>query len=306
MDMPGSAMQTINQNSFCFCTAAYGQLYRNLCRRLAQDLERNAPGKTLIIYTDKASEFDEFKNTECYEEPMVGIIGAYHYRRFSIRKALQKFDFCICIDADVRIIEPVDLKFTVQPGLTARSCCSYNKHEHKILDGTQTNKGRLWEYSVFCSMAEKMGIDPQNPELTWVNEFMFIVARDSGREIEFLDWWDRLALYAQLRRCPGGPCLQIALGAFQLGFEIRRDEMPGLTFFDDRIYLYYRERGAPRDERMEQCLVEQQSLESKKVDFLGKVKRKLISKPIKRMKFELGWLQVCMQAIASPDREFLF
>ncbi len=294
-------MQTINQNSFCFCTAAYGQQYRNLCRMLAQDLAKNAPGKTLILYTDKASDFAEFENTECYEAPMDGIIGAYHYRRFAIRKALQKFDFCICIDSDVRIIEPVNLKFTVQPGITARSCCSFNKHEQKILEGTQTDKQRLSQYRVFCSMAEKMGINPQNPELIWVNEFMFIVARDSGREIEFLDWWDRLALYVQLRRHPEGPCHQIALGAFQLGMEIRRDEMPGLTFFDDRIYIYYRERGAPRDERMERCLVEQKSLETKPPGIVGRVRRKLS----KRVKFELGWLRVCFKAITSPDRKFL-
>ena len=294
-------MQTINQNSFCFCTAAYGQLYRNLCRMLAQDLAKNAPGKTLILYTDKASDFVDLENTECYEKPMVGI-GAYHYRRFAIRKALEKFDFCICIDSDVRIIEPVDLQFTVQPGITARSCCPFNKHEQKILDGTQTDQKRLWQYSIFCSMAEKMGINPQNPELTWVNEFMFIVARDSGREIEFLDWWDRLALYAELRRNPKGPCKQIALGAFQSGVEIRRDEMPGLTFFDDRIYVYYRERGAPLDERMEQCLVEQQSLETKKKSVLDRAKQKLT----RRVKFELGWLRICLKAIASPERKFLF
>ncbi|MEM9771435.1 MAG: hypothetical protein AAF889_07535 [Cyanobacteria bacterium P01_D01_bin.73] len=293
--------QIIDQDNYCICTVAYTETYRELCKLLVRDLEVYAPSRTVIIYTDKASDFEGFGNVVCYEKPLESI-EAYHSRRLTIKKSLETFDFCIYIDSDVRIVEPIDLKFEVQPGLTARSCCSYNNHEKANIAGKEGNKKRIWQYKIFCSMARKMGIDPQDSSLIWVSEFMFIVARDSGREMDFLNLWEQLALYAKIRRDGKAPCKQIALSSSVTGFNIQRNEMPGLTFFDDRVYLYYRDRGAPMVEKMERCLAEQQAIEQRKISLVNRGVRKIA----RVIGYELGWLRMCARALKSKDRRFLF
>ena len=44
---------TQKQKNFCFCTLALGQRYRDITKELVKDLETNAPGISLVIYTEK-------------------------------------------------------------------------------------------------------------------------------------------------------------------------------------------------------------------------------------------------------------
>lgn len=292
-------MQTIDQDCYCFCTAAYGKKYRMLCELLVQDIAQFDPGRKFIIYTDDATPFRKYGHVVCYEQPL-NSIGAYHQRRWAIKEALAEYDFCICIDSDNRIIKPVNFQFEIKPGITARSCCPYNKHEKDTIAG-KNNKERQWQYGIFQAMSRKLGVNPQDPKLTWVNEFLFIVARDEGRERLFLDYWDRLELFAAVRRNAKGPCKQIALAAFVSGIEIRRDEMPGLCFFDDRVAIYNRERGQPYPEEIEYYLAEQASIEKMRKPFIQKVWQKLG----RSVSFEARWVQSCIKAWFI-DRHFFF
>ncbi|TAF50201.1 MAG: hypothetical protein EAZ61_13050 [Oscillatoriales cyanobacterium] len=294
-------MQTLDQNCYCFCTAAYGKEYRQLCELLAQDLAQFDPGHELIVYTDDATPFKKYDHVRCYEQPLTSTsIGAYHQRRWAIKKALERYDFCICIDSDNRITEPINFKFEIKPGITARSCCSYNKHEKKTITG-ENNAERQWQYSIFQAMAHKLGVDPQDPKLTWVNEFLFIVARDSGRELVFLDCWERLEQFAAVRRNAKGPCKQIALAALVSGMEIRSNNMPGLCFFDDRVAIYNRDRGLAYPQDMDRYIAAQVAIEKVQRSFIQKVWRKLW----KRIYFEVCWLRACIRAWVS-DRQFFF
>ena len=49
---------------FCFCTAAFGKVYRSLAKLLARDLLNLAPNIRFIVFTDKPNDFVDYPNIE--------------------------------------------------------------------------------------------------------------------------------------------------------------------------------------------------------------------------------------------------
>jgi hypothetical protein len=221
--------------NFCFCTLAFGNIYRALAKELVQDLEKHAPGIPVVLFTDKPRDFKAYKNVLVFNHQRRGIL-LFHERRFAIAKALSMANSCIYLDADVRICAPVPKDMKWLPGLTARSCTSMNKRfQKRLAEGDSPRPDVVKILQVYKKMAEKIGIDPEDDRTIWINEFLFVVTKDSGRELEFLDHWGRLALYAELNGMHKHPAYAIGLAAVKVGFPIHYDVMEGLDFFDDRI-----------------------------------------------------------------------
>jgi hypothetical protein len=78
-------------------------------------------------------------------------------------------------------------------------------------------------------------LDLEADQVKFINEFLFVVTRDAGREVEFLKQWEKLAIYAELNGLHNDPAFAMGLAATKVGFPVRNDVMEGLDFFDDRI-----------------------------------------------------------------------
>ena len=223
------------EKDFCFCTLTMGNKYRQLTSLLAKDIEEYSPGTTLIIFTDKPSDFSNYKNVIAYQYKRHDV--AYHYeRRFAIAKALSMFNSCIYMDGDMRICAPVPPEMKWLPGITAISCTSMIEHIKGLLEKTnppRPNQVKAFEF--YQKMARKVDLDIEADQVIWINESLFVVTKDGGKEIEFLKLWDKLAIYADLHGYHDAPCYPIGLAAKKTGFTIRRDMMEGLDYFDDRI-----------------------------------------------------------------------
>ncbi|MGH8001765.1 MAG: hypothetical protein ACREPR_20650 [Brasilonema sp.] len=225
------------KSNFCFCTFASGSTYRTLAKNLVSDIKQYSPQIPLIIFTDKFSEFinDSDGNLLIFEHKKQGVF-AYHERRFAIAKSLSMFDSCMYLDADVRLCAPVPQNRQWIPGITARSCTNMTKHFQGRINKTNSSSVvAAREFEFFKQMACKLEVDIETEEITWVNEFLFVVTKDSGKELEFLNLWHKLALYAELNGHYKHPAYAIGLAAAKTGFPIRYDGMEGLDFFDDRI-----------------------------------------------------------------------
>jgi len=224
------------EKNFCFCTFAAGPIYRSLVKNLVSDIEKYAPGTTFILFTDKPSEFSNNSHVLGFKHKRQGI--SFHYeRRFAIAKALSMFNSCMYLDADVRICAPVSQHIVARewlPGITARSCTSMTKHFRTLInDSPPPSMVRKFEFTK--KMARKLDLDLEADQVPFINEFLFVVTRDAGREVEFLKQWEKLATYCELNGIHDAPAFAMGLAATKVGFPVRHDVMEGLDFFDDRI-----------------------------------------------------------------------
>ncbi|AFY58055.1 hypothetical protein Riv7116_5688 [Rivularia sp. PCC 7116] len=224
----------LKQKEFCICTYVAGSIYRALAKNLVQDLAKYAPEIPFIIYTDKPQEFENYSNVLAFGHKRQGILH-YHERRFAIQKALSMFKSCMYIDSDVRICAPIPNREWL-PGITARSCTGMIKHFQERINKTDTpSVSALKKFELFKKMANKLNIDIEKEDVTWINEFLFVVTRDSGKEEEFLQNWEKIAIYAEVNGLHKHPAYAMGLAATKANLRVRHDVMEGVDFFDDRI-----------------------------------------------------------------------
>ena len=209
---------------FCFCTLALGENYCNLALELAKDLEEYSPNTYLVILTDKPQHFHKQTNILAFKHQQQSI-GCYHDKRFAIAKALSLFNSCIFVDADMRILAAIPNDLSWQPGVTAKIVW------HNIV---KHNKNQV-EIDILKKVARKYNLNLE--DISFVHECLFVVTRDEGREIDFLETWERIAAYCELNKFYRGEGHTIGLAAAKAGLQIRSDPMEEISFFKDKLEL---------------------------------------------------------------------
>lgn len=202
---------------FCFCTLALGEKYRRLVKQLAQDIQQYSPGTSLVVYTDLPEDLRDQNNILAYPHQSQGVLYCFHDRRFVIEKALSLFRVAIHIDADTTIIEEVP-EIDWQPGITSGEGKFQNIIGH--LDAKEKYLGEKIpkEREAFHKIASKLGISLENT--FWIQEALYIVARDEGREKEFIKQWGRIGRYLELRQIHRGDGNAIGLAAAKVGWTV--------------------------------------------------------------------------------------
>lgn len=213
---------TVQNQQTCFCTLALGKKYRSLAQLLAKDLAQHSPHTPLVILTDEVPWFKDHPNVLAVEHRQQGV-KCYHDKRFAIKRALSQFETCIFIDADMRITGEVLTDLQWKSGITARTGCGITKH----------NQTRSKDLAVIQNVAKKWNLSLE--AVSYVNEFLFTVSRDAGKEIEFLKNWDAIASYFEVHGVYDGEGNAIGLAAAKAGLEIRFDRVDRFPFFKDRI-----------------------------------------------------------------------
>lgn len=248
-----------------------------MAKLLAEDLQQFAPGYPFIIYTDRPHLFKSSTNVLAVKHSCRGV-QPYNERRFAIWHALSISSSVMYLDADLRICAPVPQNLDFLPGLTARSCGSFQKHiQEQFHRNPKSSKLKHKKY-VIERMAEHVGIDVNNPELKFINEFLFVVKADEGRELEFLKIWSELAIYADTLGMHKHPTYAMSLAAVKSNFPIHRSEMNGLDFFDDRIEKIKISKGQVTPEAKAKYFQQQNSIEQGDKNFLKRFFRLFVSK----------------------------
>ncbi|NET45308.1 hypothetical protein [Okeania sp. SIO2B3] len=211
---------TAEQKDFCFCTLALGQRYRDISKELAKDLETNAPGISLVIYTEKPDDFSSYKNVMAFKHYQQGILHCYNDKRFLCQKAISLFPVAIYIDADTRILESLPEDIEWKPGITGR---------HKKLV-EHVSKYRASSLPILKKLADKLNIsDDSFNNSSWIGESLFIIVRDNGKEIEFLETWGKVSRYAELKGMHAGEGSLMGLAAAKVGWVINSEAWEKLT-----------------------------------------------------------------------------
>ncbi len=225
------------QQEFCFCTLASGNNYRALASLLAEDIERYSPGTPFVVLTDKPHDFDQYSHVLAFKYHPQSIYP-YHDKRLAIAQAISLFDTCMFVDSDVRIISEFPREVKWLPGITARSCAGILKHNE--------GASRVRQMTLIGKMARKLDLDLE--KVKFVHEFLFVVSRASGAEIEFLEQWQKIAPYFELNGYHLGEGSTIGLAAAKAGLPVRHDVMEAVSFFKDKIELVRIKQGQAQPE----------------------------------------------------------
>ncbi|MDX2211812.1 MAG: hypothetical protein SFY66_00860 [Oculatellaceae cyanobacterium bins.114] len=294
MSLPGQ--------NFCICTLAFGSTYRALAKGLADDIEKYSPEIPFVIFTDKPNDFKKYNNVLIFQHKRRGVL-CYHERRFAIAKALSMFNSCMYLDADVRLCSAIPQDLQWQPGITARSCAKMATHLNQLVQRAKSPKAAIIKtYGVIQKMAQKVDLDLEKDDLTWINEFLFVVTRDGGRELEFLDLWGKLALFAELQGQHKGPAYAIGLAAAKVGFPIRHDVMSGIDFFDDRIEKVRISKGESDPTAKQHYFEAQKKIENQK----RPIWKKAIAKLTQLNSYYYHSLRLKLSTFISRDFKFYY
>ena len=205
-------MINTQSQKFCFCTLALRKKYRLLTQSLAKDLEKYAPGKKLLIYTDSPQDFANYPNVLAFPYNQKGILHCYHDKRFIMAEALSKFDAVIYIDADTKIIAKIPDEINFQPGITVG-------HTENLVE--HVNKYTPERIEILDKVASKLNISL--PTVTYMGESLFIIAKDEGKEIDFFHYWGIVSNYLELKGIHAGAGNAMGLAATKVGWTIKQD-----------------------------------------------------------------------------------
>jgi nuclear transport factor 2 (NTF2) superfamily protein len=218
-----------SEKDFCFCTLALGQKYRNLVKQLATDLEIYSPQTYLVVATDAPQDFRGISNIIPYKHSRQGVLYCYDDKRFAIQKALTKFRVAIFVDADTRILSKVPEDILWPPGIT---CAGFVK----ILDHPP-NQEREGRKEAIKDLSKKLNISLEGT--SWVNENLFIIARDEGREIEFIRLWGKIGRYFEIKGVDTKDGNPIGLAAAKVGWKIMSDRWDELDKIRSHTYAHW-------------------------------------------------------------------
>jgi hypothetical protein len=282
---------------FCFCTLALGKRYRALALLLAKDIEKYSPNISFVVLTDNPNDFSKQPNIKAFKHKKQGI-NCYHDKRFVVAKALSLFDSCIFMDADMRILAPVlqNMEWIRVPGIAARGCDVMPKKYAKVFNGIADGK-LCKEFQVTKKAAQKLNLELENEKVRFVYEYLFTVTKDSGKEIEFLNYWDILANYFELNGVYDGEGNAIGLAAAKAGLQVRWCDMQGITFFKDKTELFKIKNGQSQMDKNSIYFQQQKMLEHPKRSFLEKV----VIKASKKIEYLYSFVRLRMVSLNNFD-----
>jgi hypothetical protein len=251
---------TKKESQFCFCTLALGKKYRALAFLLAKDIEKYSPHTPLIVLTDRLQEFSHFPQVLAFKHQQQGV-KCFHDKRFAITKALSLSNSCIFLDADMRIVAsvPENMEWLKLPGITARACVNMPQKFAKV-SLKNADKKLIKELQVVKKAAQNLNIDTEWEKIYFLHEYLFAVTKDAGKEVKFLQEWDRLANYFELNGVYAGEGNAIGLAAFKAGLQVRWSEMPGISFFNNKIELVRIQKGQSCMEEMSRYFEEHRKI----------------------------------------------
>lgn len=198
--------------NFCFCTLALGNKYRLMTKQLAEDLDKYCPSAVIVVGTDVTSDLDRCSNIIAFEHQQKGILHCYNDKRFILERALLEFSSAIYIDADTRIIESIPLNLEFPPGLTG---LFKNALKH-------ISQYRPQDLGKIKDVAAKLNIPID--KVNWIGESLFVVTREEGKEKEFLQMWDKITSYLELKGMHSGEGTVMGLAANKIGWNVTKTD----------------------------------------------------------------------------------
>lgn len=192
------------------CTLATGSDYRAMARRLIVDLSSFAPGVPVCLGTDRPAQFRGMRGVSVIR--IAGVDGRwqrYNAKRLVLRRAIAAAQTAVFIDADSRVTAPLPVTARWPAGLSAA-------HEN-----LRAHLQRWWpaNFEEVRDAAHAIGVPLDSAP--WIGESLYVLARDGGREQDFIKWWAYLGLRICRTGFRGGEGNIMGLAAAKAGLPVR-------------------------------------------------------------------------------------
>jgi hypothetical protein len=188
---------------FSFATLALGKPYRDMAKTLADDLSIHAPGRLLVIATDAPEDFNGCANIRAHPHRQRGLFKCWNDKRFAVGLALQHYsEGALFYDADSRILETLPVEIDITAPLTTDWCPNLREQAEQYLNPRERN--------LVLQTCFSLGLDPS--KITYVDDNIYLVRKDNGRERVFFEIWGKLAAFFDFQgaEIPDGTCMGIA------------------------------------------------------------------------------------------------
>jgi hypothetical protein len=180
-----------------------------MAQRLIGDLSSFAPGVPICLATDRPAQFRRLRGVSVIL--IAGIDGRwqrYNAKRFVIGRALAGAQTAVFIDADSRVKAHIPMAVKWPAGLSAA-------HENLL-----AHLERWWPSKFEEVRGAAHAIGAPLDSAAWIGESLYVVARDGGRELDFIMWWADLALRICRTGFRGGEGNIMGLAAAKAGLSV--------------------------------------------------------------------------------------
>jgi hypothetical protein len=219
-----------NHKKYYFCTLALGVNYCNLVKQLAHDLEQFSPGSTLLVLTDHPSIFENVCNVEVVYHRKRSVTG-YNDKLCAVKKALDSVDTCIFLDADLKLLGPIQFDPGVfEPGLRAYRVYSW-QYMREVLIAGEPSWWKGQAERMMTVLRKELDLQQTDKEIFCLREELFAITCSENVEF-FLRKWNNLAEICEKNRCFRLLGISMGLAALLTGFPLYQHEFPGIKYFE--------------------------------------------------------------------------
>lgn len=216
--------------SYCFCTLALGEGYAKLALQLAGDIAQFAPSAYLFVLSDHPQILQGVPNVIVRRHQRRSAMG-YNDKLCVVAKALEEFETCIFLDADVRILQGVFLEPTVF-GAGLRACRPLTWADVKARHSSGPPAHWKREFlSMMRTLRQDLKLAPPDDQVPHVQEQVFALSR-SELTTRFLKKWNEIAVLCEKRGFFRWEGLTIGVAALLTGTPVVAEAFAGLRFFE--------------------------------------------------------------------------
>jgi hypothetical protein len=214
--------------------------------------------------TDHPEFFADLKNVLPLKHQFGGVRACYHDKRHVIAAVLDRYDVCIFLDSDCRLIEAINFQeiikaqsFILVP--SARNLwekLSGELNEKQRANAVNSAKRRV---SLLQRVASELNVTLQ--EVTFVQEIFFVVNKQFGDHAKFLRYWDYAARYLTLRLFEFSEGSSIGICAAAAGCHVQdMANIPSWLFKD--LFQDHRNKSQKQIDTCEKMAALRRSIES--------------------------------------------
>ena len=220
----------LNAEEVCYTSLALGRLYNQHALQLAKDIALFSPKIPFVALTDRPHLYKNLNGVLAIKHTPQSV-GIYHDKLFCIKESLSRFNTCIFLDADCRLLGDFAQSRQWKPGITAKSCCSLQKHLTRN-SKPQTVKA----YELACQVAQFYRLNLEDAR--FVIEIAFIVSHIEDSISVFIQTWEEIRDTFESQGIFNGEGMAIALAALRSQLPIYHYDSDYSHTIPERIILY--------------------------------------------------------------------
>jgi hypothetical protein len=251
-----------HSNVVCLGTLALGLQYRVHAKLLAFDLLSFHPEIKLIVLTDKPIFFSDCPNVMPIKHRSTGIRFCYHDKRFVFKAAFRRFDSCLFIDADSRLLDAINFEELLSPDAfivapVVESLASKLEVEIHNKRPSLSFNGPSRKRYIFNRISKTMGINLS--EVSFIQESIFLINKNKCNYESFLLAWDYCAAFTTARLFEFSEGSSMGLSAAYVGANVASLKKCPPWYFKD-IYTDYSWKSEEQAQRSRDLILLRQAI----------------------------------------------